>query len=207
MKKILLTLTLLGFCFLPQAAQSADSPWKERINKDGIEVYTRSVEGSPVLEFKSKVTVGAPLEKVVRFYEDEKRLPDWYYQCVGANLVEDEGPAQKIYYFVLRLPWPVSARDIVFRRVKTTDASTGAVTFALSALPDRLPKTKGKVRVPYLKATWRFTPLPNGQTQVDFQQHSDAGGSIPTMIVNKLVVDIPSHSLENLRKQAVEAKF
>ena len=180
-------------------AMAAEYPWQLKRDKDGIKVYTRKVEGSPVLEYKATVTIKAPMADVIALYEDESRFPQWFYQCVEAKLLKDEGPDRKIIYFVLSLPWPVSQRDTVFRRTKLVDAQ-GAVTYDLTALPDEIPRHKGRVRVPYLKTIWRFTALPDGSTEVYFQQHSDAGGFIPPMIVNKLVVDIPFHSLKNLRK-------
>jgi hypothetical protein len=176
----------------------ADDTWKTRVQEGGISVYTRKVEGAPILEFKSDVVVNAPLDKVIALFEDEKQTPSWYYQCIRMDLVEAASATDKIFYFVINLPWPVAKRDSVFRRVKTTDAATGAVTYEFSALPERLPKVKGKIRVPYLKGAWRFTPK-EGKTEVYFQQHSDAGGSLPPFLTNALVVDIPLNSLKSFR--------
>ena len=115
------------------------------------------------------------------------------------DLIEDEGGSGKIFYFVLNMPWPVARRDVVFRRVKSVDAKTGMVTYELTALPDRLPRKRGNIRVSYLKSVWRFTPLKNNRTEIFFQQHSKAGGSIPPFIANSMVVDIPFRSLKNFR--------
>lgn len=212
MHKIALTLLAafvlgLGIAYVyPTVLWAGESPWQLRVNKDGIEVSTRKVGDSPILEFKSNIIIDAPIEKVIALYEDAKQLPVWFHQCVGFEQVEKEGPEGGIFYFVIHLPWPVAERDAVFRRLKSTDLATGQITYTLSALPQHLPQRKGRVRMPYLKTNWRFTPLPNGQTEVFFQQHSDAGGSIPIFIVNKLVVDIPFNSLKNLRKLIMNQK-
>jgi hypothetical protein len=143
---------------------------------------------------------------VVRFYEDEKKLPQWYYQCVRADLVESEGPNQQIFYFVVHLPWPVTERDSVFRRTKSVDPASGTVTYSATALPKRLPDEKGKIRVQALDSAWHFTPLEGGRTEVRFEQHSDPGGMIPALLVNKLVIQIPFNSLKNMRKMILDTK-
>ena len=67
-------------------------------------------------------------------------------------------------------------------------------------LPDELPLKKGMVRVQAINSVWRFTPLADGQTEIYFQQHSDPGGSIPALLVNRLVKDIPFNTLKNFRQ-------
>ncbi len=189
---------LLAFSFI-STAQADESPWQFRFKKDDISVYTRKL-ASALIEFKSDVVVSAPIGQVIAFYEDEKKTPQWYYQCTHMELIKDEGPLKKIFYFVMRPPWPVSERDAVFRRVKSVDPSTGVVTYKLTAVPEIFPRQKGKVRVPYLELVWRFTPLEQGRTEVYFQQHGEAGGYIPTFMVNALVIDTPFNSLKSFRE-------
>jgi len=199
-------LVLAVCCCSGTQLYAADFPWQLRVKDDGITVYTRKVEGSPILAFKADMTIDAPLDKVVRFYEDEKKLPQWYYQCVRAEVIETESAEQQIFYFVVHLPWPVTERDSVFRRTKSVDPASGTVTYSATALPKRLPVEKGKIRVQALDSTWHFTPLGGGRTAVRFEQHSDPGGSIPAFLVNKLVVDIPFNSLKNMRKMILDIK-
>ncbi len=196
-KKAFFYLIAAGLCILAPIVQSAEYPWRLRLDRDGVVVHTRKIEGSPILEFKAKAIIDVPLDKAVVFFEDIKKMPSWYHQCVLAELIADESVDQKIFYIVIDLPWPVAARDTVSRCVRSADPKTGAITYTLSALPERLPLHKAKIRVPYLKAFWRFTPMPDGKTEIFFQQHSDAGGSIPTFLINKLVLDIPFQSLKN----------
>ena len=179
--------------------RAEEQPWQLRAKKDNISVYTRKVPGFAILEFRSDVRVSASMDQVVALFEDAQRTPEWYYQCVHMALVQEEDPLRRVFYFVIHLPWPVAERDAVFRRSKSVDAATGALTYELTALPDRVPKEKGKIRIPYLKSVWRFTPLKEGQTEIYFQQLSDAGGSIPAFITNALVLDIPLNSLKKFR--------
>lgn len=183
-----------------QAFAAAEHPWELKKDEGGIEVYIRKVEGSPILEYKAEMTVDMPLEKVRAFYEREDMMPQWFHQCIESELLEKKSGDDKILYFALDMPWPVSDRDSIYRRVRSEDPATGAVTYALSAEPDNHPHKDGRVRITYIKSQWRFTPLENGRTEVYYQSHSDAGGSLPKVLVNKLAVNIPFHTFENLRK-------
>ena len=199
-------LLIIGFLFIFSGGLYAgENPWKLRINDQGVSVYTRKVDGSPILEFKADMIVDAPLARIVALFEDEKGLPVWYYQCTQAQLLKDEGPQDKVLYIVLNLPWPVAHRDSIFRRSKSSDAN-GAVSYSIKAIPDALSLKKGMVRVQAINSVWRFTPLANGKTEIYFQQHSNPGGSIPAFLVNRLVKDIPFNTLKNFRQFIKDAE-
>ncbi len=198
MKKIL----VMGLAVLLSASPAqAENEWELKKDSKGIQVHTREVEGSPILEYKARMVVDRPLAEVVALYEDETRMPDWFHNCTASRRVEDLGPDQKILYFVIAMPWPVKDRDGVYLRARTTDPATGAVEYRVTAEPERLPPVDGLVRMPMLKGLWRLTPLDANRTEVYYQQHSDAGGHIPAMIVNQLAVSIPFHTLKNFREQ------
>ena len=184
---------------------AAEYPWQLKKTTEGISVYTRKVEGSAMLEFKATITVDAPLAKIIPIFEDAKGLMSWYYQCIHSELVKNENPQDKIQYIVLRLPWPVAERDCIFRRSKSTDEKNSSTSYTIQALPDFLPIKKDKIRVPMINAIWRFTPLPDGKTEIYFQQHTDPGGSIPSFLVNAMAVDTPFNSLKTLRQLIMEA--
>lgn len=204
-KKLNLVIIIFFILISTGPLYAAEYPWQLKTTKEGISVYTRKVEGSAILEFKATVTVDAPLAKIIPIFEDEKRLVSWYYQCTHSELIKDEGPQDKILYIVLHLPWPVAERDSVFRRSQSTDKKNSSVSYSIHALPGLLPVKKGKIRVLMINSVWRFTPLPDGKTEIYFQQHSNPGGSIPAFIVNELAVDTPLNSLKSLRQLVMEA--
>ena len=190
-----------GMFFLCQSvwAEGNVYPWQLKKDDEGIRVWVRKVEGSPILEYKAEMNLKEPLAKVLAVYEDEAKMPKWFHQCTSAGLIRIESAERKVLYFTLAMPWPVSDRDASYLREKTVDANGGA-SYNISALPSEVPVKDGLVRMPYLKGVWRFSPGEDGTTDVFVQQHADAGGHIPAMIVNRLVVDIPFNSLKGLRK-------
>jgi len=169
------------------------------MDKEGVFVYIRRVEGSAIVEYRASILVDAPLDKVVALFEDDEKVPLWFYHGVRANVVEQPDDVTRVYYFVARLPWPISARDTVFQRTKSRDPGTGEIEYTLKSLPDRLPRKRGIVRVIYLKSSWRFIPLSDGHTEIYFQQHTRPEGFIPPFVVNQLVVNVPFYSLKNFR--------
>lgn len=182
----------------------AEYPWELRKNHQGIQVSTRKVEGSPILEYKAVMTVDAPAEKVLAFFEQESKMTRWFHQCTVSRLIQEHSPDRKVLYFVLDLPWPVSDRDVVYLRERSSDAA-GVVTYHLTALPHEVPRKDGLVRVPYIRSFWRFTPLEGGRTEVFFQQHGNVGGHIPAPLVNRLAVDIPYKSFRGFLREFAAA--
>lgn len=185
---------------ISQMVSAAEYPWELKKDEDGIQAFVRKVEGSSILEYKGVVTVDASLEDAVSFFEDDTRTTEWFHNCTEFRVLKAESPDQKILYSVIEMPWPVSDRDVVFRRIRTKDAVTGVVRYENSALPEDYPEQKGKVRMPYLKGSWSFVPHPGGGTEITYQEHSEVGGHIPDWLVNKLAVNIPFNSLAHFRE-------
>ncbi len=194
-------LFLLGLLVCTSAA-AEELGWRLRKDSEGIKVYTRKVEGSPVLEFRAETTLDVSRDKVVAFYEQIERYKEWFSDCTGARLLETKSPNEALIYFTMDMPWPVADRDSAYRRVKTEEG--GDIVFRLSEAPDAYPRQPDFVRIPYLKVEWHFRELPDGRTWVSFQQHCDTGGHIPAAIVNRLCVNIPFKTFGNLRALLAE---
>lgn len=191
---------ILGIlCVVAPAFAGTEAPWELRKDKEGIKVFTRPVQGSSILEFKAEMTVDAPLDRVLELYDNADRFPEWFYQCMESRLLERRAEEGSLVYFVLDMPWPVSDRDAVYARSKSTEAN-GDIVFHLQQKPGAYPEQPGRVRVPYLTGGWRFHILSEKQTAITYQQHSEAGGHIPSALVNKLAVNIPFHTLRNFRE-------
>lgn len=200
----------LIFCVRPAVcspAGAAEAPWELKKDEDGIRVEVRKVEGSAIKEYRGTVVVDTGTEAVMRLFEEDERMAEWFHQCTESRLITANTPEDKVLYVVISMPWPVKDRDLVFRRIRSQDPATGAVVeYRLSALPEGYPEQAGKVRMPYLKGIWRFTPLAGGRTEIYYQQHSEVGGHIPAWLVNKLAVNIPFNSLSRFRQLLWKAR-
>ena len=203
-----LILVLIGWVLVASPANvfGAEYPWELRKDEDGVRAYVRKVEGSSILEYKGIVTVEAGVKEAVRLFEDDARTVEWFYDCKESRVIKDESPDIMIGYFAINMPWPVKDRDAVYRRVLTKDPATGAFQYKTSGVPEDYPEQKGKVRMPYMKGFWSFTPVAGGGTEVIYQEHSEVGGHIPDWLVNRLAVNIPFNSLASFRDLLSEKK-
>ncbi len=179
--------------------QVEEYPWILKKDQEGIHVYARKVSGSAFLEYKANIVVDVPIGKVIVLFENDEKVSLWFYHGDRSDLVAQSDGLGRVYYFMAKLPWPISARDAFFGRIKMEDPVTGEIRYTLTSLPDWLPRKKGVVRVIHLNASWYFIPLRDGQTEIYFQQFSIPGGFIPPFIANQLVIDVPFYSLRNFR--------
>ncbi|MSR78454.1 MAG: hypothetical protein EXS63_09595, partial [Candidatus Omnitrophica bacterium] len=152
-------LILIGFSFFGTlVAATGEYPWQLRKDREGIRVSTRSVKDSPIYELRGEMTISVSLEKVTALYEKVEQMLKWFHRAKEVKLIQNISKNESIIYFAADLPWPLSDRDGVYRRVKSIDAATGAVIYTMTyAGPDLYPKQKDRVRVVYLDAEWKFT--------------------------------------------------
>lgn len=174
--------------------------WELRREEQGIKVYTRPVEGSPVFEFLGETVINVPVEKAAALYEDTEKLTQWFHRCKDARLLHQEEPDVRIIYFAADLPWPLHDRDGVYRQIKTTERD-GTIRFQLSALKEGHAEQPHRVRVRFLDSEWSFSPAPGNKTEVRYRMHTETGGFIPPVLTNRFTVSLPFKSLRNLKRQ------
>jgi ribosome-associated toxin RatA of RatAB toxin-antitoxin module len=184
---------LQGFS-LNMIAQDID--WKLRKDKKGIMVYTRSVEGSLLDEFKGVTTIHASVDQLVSTLRDVAQYLEWIPDCASVEL-HDMAEEEHVHYMEMKAPFPVSNRDGYYRY--RYSVQEGNVKVEIEALPEFRPEIKGLVRIPYSSGYWLFEPVSDQQTRVTYQVHADPGGSIPAWLTNAAVVDNPFQTLLNLR--------
>lgn len=200
MNSLKFCLTFLLTAGLSGAVMAGTSDWELKKNKDGIEVYTREVEGSPIHEFKGVTRVAGKMEEVLPVFESMEYFCVWMDRCKDSRLLEMRSAEAWIMYLHLGMPWPVMDRDAVMLRTRSTDAQTGAYFYSIDHLADFYPKQEGRVRMPYMKGGWHFSQAGENIVEIRFQQHVDAGGFIPAWVANQLVVDIPYRTLLKLKE-------
>lgn len=174
----------------------AQEGWSLAKEAEGIKVYVRNVEGSPLREFRGEVQINATPDDVAKVLRDANAFRQWMPDVATSELLKATDTEQ-YHYLDNKAPWPVSNRDGVyhFTYVKTGD---GAMTVRVEAVPDYLPQREGKVRIPQAQGQWRLVPDADG-VNVTYQMHASPGGSIPNWLANQTVVDTPYGTLKALR--------
>jgi len=173
--------------------------WQVAKDEEGIKVSLSEVPGSKYKAYRGVTLIKAPLAKVKALQEDAVGACKWIHECESQKLLKQDG-AQSWTYTRFNTPWPVTPRDSILH-VTTTEEADGSLTRKLEEDPKYLPEEKGYVRVVQVQGFWKLVPK-GDSTEVTYQVHTEPGGSVPSWLANKFVVDAPFNTLKGLREKA-----
>ncbi len=191
---LLLSFALIGL----NQELSADVDWTLKRDRDGIKVYTRSIEGSEHKAVRAEMIVQASINALVGLTMDTSACPKWAALCKRAEIVRKESESEYYVHTFNDLPWPVKDRDVVAKVTWSADPQ-GSVSMAAKLVPGLVPEKKKVVRLTDGITRWGFSPAPNGETRVVSYVHLDPGGSIPAWLTNTLLIDSPYDTLQGMR--------
>lgn len=174
--------------------------WQVAKDQDGIQVSLSDVAGSKYKAYRGTALIKAPLAKVRALQEDVAGACSWIHECKSQKLLKHEGD-ESWTYTQFNTPVMVTPRDSVLHIVTTIDAD-GSITRHLEGVPKYVPEESGFVRVTQVEGYWKLTPKGPDSTEVTYQVHTEPGGSVPSWIANKFVVDAPFDTLKQLKVRA-----
>lgn len=184
--------------FISATAQAED--WQVVKDEDGIQISLASVAGSKYKAYRGETVINASIAKLRGLQEDVAAACKWIHECKLQKVLKQEGG--KVWtYSQFNTPWPVTPRDSVIL-VTTEEGADGSLTRRLVEQPTFIPEEKGFVRVSEVEGFWKFVPQGPGKTQVIYQVHTEPGGSVPSWLANKFVVDAPFNTLKALKTHA-----
>jgi hypothetical protein len=186
----------------------AQTEWREVKHSNGVRVFTRPSEGSPLDEFKGVTIIDAPLEVIVEVIRDVPAQPEWMADCIEARVVKQFGENDYLVYSMNSAPWPVSNRDVIVRSKGTANMEKGTVSIIFTALKDSpVPIRAGVVRITDLLGQWHLKKISSSKTEVIFIIKANPAGNIPASIANMSSREIPYRTLLNLKKMAKKEKY
>jgi hypothetical protein len=177
----LVSLTLVAIFSIAHLAwkNSGSNQWELEIDKDGVKVYSLKAPDSALKRFKGVTRVKTTLNRAVAAMLDPdlENCMDWLRGCVSLQQVEPwnlQGQYLINFYRTNSQP-PFSPRESVLKVQVTQDAKSKAVLVEFTAIPDMLPKNDCCYRILYMRNSWRYTPLENGEIEVEHLQDVDRG--------------------------------
>lgn len=197
-----ITITMLSLLSsLICASTRADSnEWESRHSHDGLNVYTKSVEGAQIRLFRAEMVSNAPFELVMSILKDVSHYPDWFHLCRSYEILDGSmKEGEYIGYYIVEAPWPLKDRDVYVKNRMTQDSATHTVTILTDAVPGFRPVNDEFTRVPEVYGKWTIRPVDKEHTYIEFVGHGHPGGIIPVWIANLVVTDVPKKTFENLR--------
>ncbi|RMQ41890.1 Collagenase-related protease [Pseudomonas cichorii] len=183
---------------LTGVAQAED--WQVAKDEEGIKVSLSDVPGSKYKAYRGVTIINASVAKLRALQEDVAGACAWIHECKTQKLLKHEG--NKAWtYTQFNTPWPVTPRDSILL-ITSEEGADGSLTRHIEEQSGYLPEEKGFVRVAEVAGFWKLVPKGPNQTEVTYQVHTDPGGSVPSWLANKFVVDAPFNTLKALKERA-----
>ncbi len=187
--------------------ESRDPAWKKAKEKNGITIFTRDSETSPVKEVSAKTYFDTNLTTLVAVFLDIPSYPDWLKFNKFSKLLNQTGPQDLYYYSEFKVPFPFDNRDIIQYLNIQQNPESREVTVTLTNQPSLIPEEKDIVRMQIADGFWKFKPVKGGKVQINLQYRNDPGGSIPAWLVNAFIVNSPFGTITNLEKQITKEEY
>jgi len=207
MSRLSKLLTLLCLSLSAPLLQAADASWKLEKDAEGVQVYTRAVEGYSIREIRAVTRVPARLSAVVAVLEDVGAVSQLSDVVSEAEILRRQSDTRYQVYSVLKMPWPLDDRDLINQRELRQDPATLTVTISNVAISDAAPPRKGRVRIVKSNQQWVLKPEADGQVLAEMRALTDPNGPIPAAAINAMSVGSPFKSLLKLREMAQSPKY
>jgi hypothetical protein len=188
----------------------AVGPWERVLEKDGIVVERRKVDGSSLKEFVGRGVIDAPITRVLAVIRDANRRVEWMPNTHTAYLVEENMAARtQTTYHRTKAPWPVSDRDSTNRAELLVEPAKHRVYLPFHSIDTaKVPPVKGVVRMPSLRGHWILVPVEGGKaTRAEYQVFANPGGALPDWVANLASKKLPLETISGLRKQVKIAQY
>jgi ribosome-associated toxin RatA of RatAB toxin-antitoxin module len=198
----ILTMKIITWLFLFFAVNPLilKADWEQKMNKEGIQVFTAKLDNSKFKSVKVICTINTGPAQLIALLFDIDRHPEWVYNAKGDRLLKKISDKELIYYSEVKTPFPVTNRDFI-SHLKLARTSAKVITIASQAEPNYLPEKKGIVRVKNSKANWTITTLNNNETRIEYVIQFDPAGSVPAWLVNMFVTEGPFQTFRKLKQR------
>jgi len=180
---------------------AAQINWELKLDKDGIKVYTKKMDNSPLKAVKTECILNTSLTTLTAVLLDVKGSIDWVYATKSITLLKQISPAELIYHSEINIPWPASNRDFIVGITVVQDEKTKAVTVLGINKPAYLPEKKDVVRIQHSYSKWLITPLHPGSVKIEYELQVDPGGKVPVWLVNMFATRGPFETFKKLQEQ------
>ncbi len=215
MRQLLIKISIIFSLFVTSFSSTYAAVWRLDKDENGIKIYTRAVQGSPIREIKGEVMIDASLDSIMAVFNDLAHYPSWNHQCTKVKLLKSVNVSERYHYQNINMPFPVADRDLLIHA--KTIQSGDKVYVHLNAVPnfcknsilkacDAVNQSKN-IMVNKLKGVYELTPNKKGGVKVVWTQHTEPAGKLPSWLVNNLLIDVPFNTLLKLRKQATSKQY
>ena len=180
--------------------------WKYMKTTDGINVYTKNIDGSTLKEIKLQTHFKNKLSVVVAALQDVSSYPKWVYKASYSEKIKSINSWETIYYNYLDFPWPIKDRDVVVYNKIDQNPKTKLVVSSSFAKKGVLPAKENIFRIEDMHSQWILKPEEAG-IYVEYYFSSNPGGDIPDWSINAAMDDGPIKTIQGLKKLLNSGNF
>lgn len=203
--RILAVVFLLSFSVLTIAAES---DWELRRDREGVQVYTRKLPGSPFDEVRAVTEIeNTRLSALVALIEDAEACPRWADRCEKSYIYRRISETEALVYSLNNMPFPVKDRDHLAHVKWRQDPESLAVVMNSVSANDILAEVDRVLRLTEAVVSWHFTPLPSGAIEIMNQAHINPGSSLPGWVTNRLLIDTPFTTMQEFVAEVKKPKY
>jgi len=203
MKKVYLPV-IIFIIFTGLSAYSAGTEWNLAIDREGIKIYTRPVDGFPLDEFRGVTEVRASIVTIEKLLRDVTAQPSWMDNCIEARVLKELGRDHLVCYNVLNVPWPLSDRDLIIDTIIVKDRSGKKISVEMSAFPqDIIPVNRKYVRIREFRARCIVEQISDDTCSIEYINRVNPMAPVPSTIANSLAKNNPFNTLKGMKRMVL----
>ena len=161
---------------------SGSNEWELEIDHKGVQVFTLKAPGSSVLKVKGTVKIKAKLASIVALLQDQSTCEET--GCLKAEVIEEVSEQLSYVAFAYPFPYDLENREFVVKSLFYQNPENKEVFFDFTAVPGKIALDDCCFRVSHFYVFWRFTPIANGEVEIELMRDIDPGGFMPDYMVN-----------------------
>lgn len=175
--------------------------WELKRDKNGIKIYTRTLDSTRINEYKAIAVVKTSLEKALATILDGDNLWKWNYKTTESKIIKKRTSDEWVFWMKTDMPWPIKDRELVSRIQIHRPENPQQPSVQIDITPETeylLPETTGNIRIVRFKGHWLLTQH-GDYVEIIQQLYGDPNGNIPPWLVNMLITNAPYNTFYNLK--------
>jgi hypothetical protein len=186
-------------------AQAPGPAWEKIGDDDGVGVYRREVQGSPIVAFKGEGIVNAPISRVASVIVDTSRATEWIDSLKEARILRWVSETETIHYDHIGTPIVMKDRDFVTDCKLEFDPDRKMLSVKIHSVDDASAPKTDYIRGELTHSSFVMTSIEHGtKTRVVAEIHADPKGSVAKWIVNLFQKKWPHNTITRLRAQVAK---
>jgi hypothetical protein len=201
MKQTKSLVLLIAFLLFHPLLQSHEvlTNWKTAKKANGIELSYRKIKVGDTLttrQMQISFYLESGPEQIINLFKDAENLSKWSAGIKKCEILQKEENTWTTYS-LYDIPWPFEQKDLIteYKMINVGDK----FSLYLTSKPKKLPYYQHISRIEKYEGYWKFTPLANGKTKVQFYSVAFSKPIVPRFIQDPIIQSVLINSISKLK--------